>query len=212
MSNLLLPIQVAVVVLGCSLNIYYFKKVKNANALAASVIQVFIVLSGIATILCEWTGDLTFGLLGAYFIYDALHSMVNYQTMLDIVFIFHHAVGIGAMNIIATSIKHIEIYTVVFITCIEISNFLRNFTDGWEIMWPRPLLHYTFPFCKLLGPIWATSEIFKVIPDEHYTAAFFTAVVFGIITLCDAHLTYGEYRESCDPKRTTIEGENKKMK
>lgn len=206
MSTLsLLPLQCFVVGLGGSLNLYYFKKVKNANALSASVIQILIIVSGISTILHGWDGDLTFGLLGAYFVYDTIHSIVNYQSVLDAVFIFHHVVGIGAMHIIATSIKNIEIYTVMFITFIEISNFLRNYSDGWEVSWPRPLLHYTFPFCKILGPIFATTEIFKVIPDEHYFSAFFTAVVFGIITLCDAHMTFGEYRESIKVK------ENKAM-
>jgi hypothetical protein len=201
MSNLL-ALQCAIVALGGVLNVYFFKKVKNANALAASVIQVFIVVSGFATVINGWTGELTFGLLAAYFVYDGLHSLLNYQSMLDIVFIFHHAVGIGAMHIIATSIREIELYTVIFITCIEISNFFRNVTDGWEITWPRPMLYYTFPFCKLLGPVWATNEIFKVIPDEHFIKAIFTAVVFGVITLCDAHQTHGEYRESGTESKT----------
>lgn len=200
MSAILLPMQCAVVALGCCLNLYYFKKVKNANALAASVIQIFIVLSGIITTIYGESGELTFGLLSAYFVYDGLHSIFNYQSVLDIVFIFHHVVGIWAMQIIATSIPHIERFTVMFITCIEISNFLRNFTDGWEVSGPRPLLFYTFPVCKLLGPIWVTSEMFKVMPDEFYNSAFFTAFVFGVITLCDAHLTYGEYRDTSKAK------------
>jgi hypothetical protein len=196
----MLPLQCFIVVLGGSMNVYYFKKVKNANALAASVLQIFIILSGISTILYGWTAELTFGMLSAYFVFDALHSIVNYQSVLDAVFIFHHLVGIGAMHIIATSIKSIEMYTIIIVTSIEISNFLRNHSDGWEVLWPRPLLYYTFPICKLIGPFYAGAEIFKVIPDEHYSSAFFTAVVFGVITLCDAHLTYGEYRENSKKK------------
>jgi hypothetical protein len=196
LSSLMLPLQCFIVGLGGSLNVYYFKKVKNANALAASVIQIFIVLSGVLTLLNGWNGDLTFGLLSAYFVYDGLHCIFNYQSFLDVVFVIHHLVGIGAMHIIATSIQNIEIYTVMFITCIESSNFLRNYSDGWEVYWPRPYLHYSFPFCKLMGPFYATAEIFKIIPDEHYSSALVTALVFGMITLCDAHQTFGEFRES----------------
>ena len=196
MLNYLLCLQLFIISLGGCLNIYYFKKVKNANALAASVIQVFIVLSGFLTVLNGWSGELTFGLLGAYFVYDTIHSVVNYQSMMDMVFIIHHAVGIYAMHVILTSVRDIETFTVLFITFIEISNFLRNLCDGWEITWPKPLLYGTFPFCKLLGPIYVTTEMFKMMPDTHYNIAFFTAMVFGVITLCDAHITYGEYRDS----------------
>lgn len=195
----LLAVQCAVVALGGTLNVYYFKKVKSANALAASVLQIFIVLSGFWTLLNRLSGEVTFGLLTAYFVYDGLHSIFNYQGYVDVVFIIHHIVGITAMQIISTSIKSIEIYTVLFITCIEMSNCLRNFSDGWEVSWPRPLLHYSFPFCKLLGPIYATVQIFKAVPKEHLFSATSTTIVFGIITLFDAHQTFVEFRDSRAP-------------
>lgn len=181
--------------LGGGLNLIYSKTVKNANALACSILQLLVVIAGLATLINDRSSDLVFAMLGAYFTYDAIHSIVNYKNVMDAVFVLHHFTGVYAMNIITQDIAHIGIYTVAFITCIEFSNFLRNTSDGFEVSWPRPILHYTWPVTKIVGPIYTTVHMFKGMPDKHYTSALFTALVFGVLTLGDTWNTYQEYLE-----------------
>ena len=199
MNTNFIPVQIFMFFLGGVINLAYLKTVKNANALACAVLQLLVVLAGVATLVNGWSADLVFGMLASYFTYDAIHSLgmfLKYKSVIDAVFVLHHFTGVYAMNIITRDVADIGIYTVVFITCIEFSNFLRNTSDGFQVSWPRPILHYTWPFTKLVGPFYTTVQMFKGMPEKHYNSALFTALVFGVLTLGDTYNTYQEYLES----------------